>query len=74
MSNSAFSDVNQVASLLRSTPSMLRTQLLLLNDEALSWRSAPDDWCIKEIIGHLIETDRDDHAAWRHDRASALLY
>jgi hypothetical protein len=29
-----------------------------LDDDLLAWRPAADEWCIKEIIGHLIETDR----------------
>lgn len=59
MSTNAFTEITQVASVLRTTPDVLRAQLLPLDDAALRWRSAPDDWCIKEVIGHLIETDRD---------------
>ena len=59
MYDSVFSDVTYVAAVLRSTPSVLRAQLLSLDDAALRWRATPEDWCIKEVIGHLIETDRD---------------
>lgn len=59
MSNNVFSDVSQVAALLRSTPQVLRAQLIPLDDAALRWRISPEDWCIKEVIGHLVETDRD---------------
>lgn len=59
MSTNAFADITQVAAVLRATPDVLRAQLLPLDDTILRWRSGPDDWCIKEVIGHLIETDMD---------------
>jgi hypothetical protein len=55
----AFDDMEQVAAVLRSTPELLRAQLLPLDPSVLSWRPAPDEWCANEVIGHLIETDMD---------------
>lgn len=46
-----------IAEILRATPAVLRTMLAHLDDELLSWRPAPNEWCIKEVIGHLIEMD-----------------
>jgi hypothetical protein len=28
-----------------------------VDDALLSWRPAPSEWCIKEVIGHLLEMD-----------------
>ncbi|MCB0160206.1 MAG: DinB family protein [Caldilineaceae bacterium] len=53
-----FTDLTQVAAALRSTPHVLRALLLPLDDAAHTWRPEADAWCAKEVIGHLIETDR----------------
>ena len=50
--------LDEVGALLEATPVMLRVQLDRLDDRVLCWRPAPGEWCIKEVIGHLIETDR----------------
>ena len=55
----AFDNLEQVASILRSTPDLLRAQLLPLDPSVLRWRPAPKEWCANEVIGHLIETDLD---------------
>ncbi len=59
MSINAFDDMNQVASVLRSTPDLLRAQLLPIAPSVLRWRPAAEEWCVNEVIGHLIETDMD---------------
>lgn len=46
-----------VARLLQPMPEVLHTMLAALDDELLSWRPEPGEWCIKEVIGHLIEMD-----------------
>lgn len=53
-----FADLGQVAAALRATPAVLRALLLPLDDAALTWRPGVDSWCVKEVVGHLIETDR----------------
>lgn len=53
----------EVAAQLAATPLILRRQLAWLDDELLRWRPEADAWCIKEIIGHLIEADRHAFAA-----------
>ena len=55
----AFDNLEQVAAILRSTPDLLRAQLLPLDPSVLRWRPAPSEWCANEVIGHLIETDLD---------------
>jgi len=50
--------LKEIGALLEATPALLRVQLTGLDDAILRWRPAPGEWCIKEVIGHLIETDR----------------
>lgn len=47
----------QVASILEATPQTLAVMLAPIDDVILNWRPAPGEWSVKEIIGHLIETD-----------------
>ena len=50
-------DFIQVQALLQATPQTLRNELSMLPRDALSWRPAPEEWCINECIGHLIACD-----------------
>jgi hypothetical protein len=36
---------------------MIRAELEALPDDALAWHPAPGEWCAKEILGHLIESE-----------------
>lgn len=47
-----------VARLLRISLSVLSSELAALPDDLLSWHPAPGEWCIKEVLGHMIETER----------------
>ena len=51
-------ELSQVASILRATPQTLRVLLRDVDQEVLAWRHAPGEWCINEVVGHLIEADR----------------
>lgn len=48
----------EIAALLRATPQILHTQLKAVGGEAGQWHPAPGEWCINEVIGHIIEADR----------------
>ena len=48
----------EVASLLPVTVSSLRGEIGALPDRVVSWHPAPDEWCVKDVIGHLIEAER----------------
>jgi hypothetical protein len=50
--------LDEIAALIRATPQTLRQELHGLGAEVGQWRPAPDQWCINEVIGHLIEADR----------------
>ena len=47
-----------VAELLRSAMTTLRSELTALSESVLAFHPAPGEWCVKEVIGHLIEAER----------------
>ncbi len=48
----------EVAGLLRSVAATLRAELTALPASALGWHPAPGEWCVQEVLGHLIEAER----------------
>jgi hypothetical protein len=48
----------EVAALVTGTIAQLRAELAALPERVLAWHPAPGEWCVKEIVGHLIEADR----------------
>ena len=56
----AFSEplaLERIGALLRSSLDILKTELEALEPAQLRWRSGADDWCINEVVGHLIEAE-----------------
>lgn len=51
-------ELTRIAQTLTETPDVLQALLGSLDDATLSFRPNPQAWCIKEIIGHLIESDK----------------
>src|SRR5438477_2758453 len=51
-------DPTQSAALLRGTIGILEAELAALPSALLSWHPAPGEWCVNEVLGHLIEADR----------------
>ncbi|PYM90583.1 MAG: hypothetical protein DME04_22595 [Candidatus Rokuibacteriota bacterium] len=49
---------SEVARLLESAGAMIRAEFAALTEGALVWHPAPGEWCAKEVLGHLIETER----------------
>lgn len=47
-----------VAELLRSAMTTLRAELAALPEPVLAFHPAPGEWCVKEVVGHLIEAER----------------
>lgn len=47
-----------VAALLAATAAALRAELSALPPVMHGWRPGRDEWCVKEILGHLIEAER----------------
>jgi hypothetical protein len=48
----------QIATFLTSTSSLLEAELAALGDEEARWHPAPGEWCVNEVVGHLIEAER----------------
>jgi DinB superfamily len=58
-----------VAAALSATPAVLEAEVRGLSDRLVSWHPAVDAWCVKEVIGHLIESEQHDFA----DRITSIL-
>ena len=48
----------EVATLLPVTITVLRGEVGALPDRVVAWHPGPDEWCVKEVVGHLIEAER----------------
>jgi hypothetical protein len=48
----------EVAGLIESAAAAIRAELAALPDDVLAWHPAPGEWCAKEVLGHLIESER----------------
>jgi DinB superfamily len=48
----------QCAELLGAAAVALRAELTALPEAALGWHPAPGEWCVKEVLGHVIEAER----------------
>jgi hypothetical protein len=48
----------EVAVLLEAAMATLRAELAALPERVAAWHPAPGEWCTKEVVGHLIESER----------------
>jgi hypothetical protein len=48
----------EVAALLPATVAQLRIELGAVPERVLAWHPAPGEWCVKDVLGHLIEAER----------------
>jgi hypothetical protein len=48
----------EVATLLGATVPLLRVEVAALPPPCHAWHPAAGEWCIKEVVGHLIEAER----------------
>jgi hypothetical protein len=48
----------EVAALLPAAVALLRAELAAVPERVLAWHPAPGEWCVKGVLGHLIEADR----------------
>jgi DinB family protein len=48
----------EVAAALEAAMATLRAELGALPERVLGWHPAADEWCAKEVVGHLIEAER----------------
>jgi hypothetical protein len=47
-----------VVELLWAASTIIRAELSALPPAALQWHPAPGEWCAKEVLGHLIESEK----------------
>jgi DinB family protein len=48
----------QVAELLESTCALLGAEVAALGEENARWHPAEGEWCVNEVLGHLIEAEK----------------
>jgi len=48
----------EVADLLRAAMTTLVAELGALPERLAAWHPAPGEWCVKEVVGHLIEAEQ----------------
>jgi hypothetical protein len=53
---------DEVADLLGSSGQAFAATLDALTPELASWRPAPDEWCVNEVVGHVIEAEKSGFA------------
>lgn len=49
---------DQLLELLERFPRLIEAELVESDPAAFQWKPAADAWCIAEVIGHLLDTDR----------------
>ena len=54
------------AALLEAMPIFLRAEFEAAPEALLRWRPAPEEWCVLEVVGHLIETEERGFAGRIH--------
>jgi hypothetical protein len=58
MTHTAALTPSQTAPLLRAAFDGIRAEVSAAPVEALRWRPGPREWCVLEVIGHLIEAEQ----------------
>jgi hypothetical protein len=53
---------DEVADLLESSGHAFASTLDSLTPELASWRPAPGEWCVNEVVGHVIEAEKSGFA------------
>ena len=48
---------DEILATLERVPQQVAAALVEHDDASLQWRPEPGEWCAKEIVGHMIETD-----------------
>ncbi|MGD1053842.1 MAG: DinB family protein [Candidatus Dormibacteria bacterium] len=50
--------IPQIARLMQSSTAAIEAEVGAASPALLSWHPAPGEWCVQEVLGHLIEADR----------------
>ncbi|HKF19205.1 MAG TPA: DinB family protein [Candidatus Dormibacteraeota bacterium] len=51
-------DPGTAAALIGAAGKAFETELTALPDLIASWHPAPGEWCVKEVVGHVVEAER----------------
>src|SRR5262252_7735502 len=51
-------DADTSAALIGAAGKSFEAELTALPEAIASWHPAPGEWCVKEVIGHVIEAER----------------
>jgi hypothetical protein len=51
-------DPRTAAALISAAGQAFEAELTALPDMIASWHPAPGEWCVKEVIGHVVESER----------------
>ncbi len=58
MANSDILTPAHAAALLRASMATLRAEAEALSGDAMRWHPADGEWCVNEVLGHMIEAER----------------
>ena len=47
-----------IAALLQAMAEEVQAEVVALPPEVAGWHAGPDEWCVKETLGHLVEAER----------------
>lgn len=47
-----------VADMLACTPTVLDGEITSMGEELAAWHPDPGEWCVKQVVGHLIEAEQ----------------
>ncbi len=48
----------EIAEALSAMSAIVRMELMSLPDEVVNFHPGPDEWCVKEALGHIMEAER----------------
>lgn len=63
-------DLDELRAALVTMPLLLNGLVYVMSERAVSFHPTPTGWCVKQVIGHLIEDDRRDFVA----RADLMIH
>ena len=55
-------NVEEIAALLEASGQSFTSMLSALSPEASAWHPKPGEWCVKEVVGHIIITEQNGFA------------
>ncbi len=47
----------EIAAILAAMPTIVRTELSSLPSIVVNWHPGPEEWCVKEALGHIMEAE-----------------